>query len=166
MPGPDYSFLTPRAEDGPAVLQLAARIENFTPEDVAIVKELWEESLQPKNEPDRYHFLIARSAAQIMGFVAYGHHPLTRGVYDLYWLAVDPQNRHSGVGRALVAQVEKIVLSRGGYLLMIETSSVDAFSTTRKFYLSCGYQVAATIPHFYQPGDDLVIYTKQLQVPA
>jgi len=43
-----------------------------------------------------------------------------------------------------------------------ETSSRGDYAPTRGFYEHRGYTRAATIPGYYAPGDDLVIYSKDL----
>jgi GNAT superfamily N-acetyltransferase len=59
---------------------------------------------------------------------------LTDGTWNLLVLAVLPAFQGRGLGRALVAAVEAQVRSRGGRLLLVETSGTDGFSGTRAFY--------------------------------
>jgi hypothetical protein len=47
-------------------------------------------------------------------------------------------------------------------LIVVETSSRAEYEATRGFYAARGYRKTATIPQYYAPGDDLVIYTKDL----
>ncbi len=94
--------------------------------------------------------------------MTYGPTPLTVGTYDLYWMAVDPRAQGRGHGRALVLWLEAYVKDAGGRLLIIETSSVPKYEPTRRFYLGLNYTEVARIPDFYQPGDDRVIYRKQI----
>ena len=47
-------------------------------------------------------------------------------------------------------------------LVVVETSSRADYTPTRRFYEARGYTRTATIPGYYAPGDDLVIYTKDL----
>jgi ribosomal protein S18 acetylase RimI-like enzyme len=152
--------------DGPALLELAARIENFLPEDVDCVRELWQDFLHPAAQEDPYHFLVARRENRLLGFACFGHRPLTTGTYDLYWLAVDPSARQHGIGRSLLKEVEDQARSVGAYLLIVETSGLEEFSATRAFYRSCGYQLAASIPDFYRPGDALILFTRRLDPAA
>jgi ribosomal protein S18 acetylase RimI-like enzyme len=44
----------------------------------------------------------------------------------------------------------------------VETSSRADYAPTRAFYESRGYTRTATIPGYYAPGDDLVVFTKDL----
>lgn len=88
--------------------------------------------------------------------------PLTDGTYDLYWIAVDPQTQGSGYGRALLRFAEDDVLQRGGRLLLIETSSQESYGATIRFYEKSGYPLVARIKGFYRPGDDKLIFAKEL----
>jgi ribosomal protein S18 acetylase RimI-like enzyme len=159
---PSYEIDTPLKEEGSSIVSLAKKIEQFSINDVQCIEDLWKESLQSETDPDRYHFIVARNIQQIIGFACYGHRPLTEGTYDFYWLGVDPAFQKQGVGKALMARVEKEIRDKKGYLLIIETSSIEDFSSPRAIYEAFGYQLIAQIPDFYKPGDGLVIYTKKI----
>jgi len=45
---------------------------------------------------------------QLHGYACYGPTPLTQGVYDLYWIVVDPQLSGKGFGRYLLEYVSGI----------------------------------------------------------
>ena len=47
-----------------------------------------------------------------------------------------------------------------GRLFVVETSSREAYTPTRRFYEALGYYEAGRIPGFYGPGDDKVIFLK------
>jgi len=97
-----------------------------------------------------------------LGYACFGPHPLTQGTYDLYWIAVDPVAQGHGIGHALLARVEAEVQARGGRLLLIETSSTPAYASARRLYETSGYRCEAIIHDFYAPGDDLLIFSKDL----
>ena len=99
----------------------------------------------------------------MQGYACFGPHPLTQGTYDLYWIVVDPTAQGHGIGHALLARVEAEVQARGGRLLLVETSGTPAYTAARRFYESSGYRCEATIHDFYAPGDDLVIFSKDLE---
>ncbi len=157
-----YEIETPLKEDGSSIVSLANKIKQFSVDDIQCIGDLWKESQQSETDPDRYHFIVAKNIQQIIGFACYGHRPLTEGTYDFYWLGVDPAFQKQGIGKALMAQVEKEIRDKKGYLLIIETSSIEDFSSPRAIYESFGYQLIAQIPDFYKPGDGLVIYTKKI----
>jgi hypothetical protein len=58
--------------------------------------------------------------------------------------------------------VEAEVQARGGRLLLVETSSTPAYTSARQLYETSGYRCEAIIHDFYAPGDDLVIFSKDL----
>jgi ribosomal protein S18 acetylase RimI-like enzyme len=75
---------------------------------------------------------------------------------------VDRERQGSGIGTQLLAAVEQGLRANGQRLVVVETSSRADYAPTRAFYEHRGYTRAATIPGYYAPGDDLVIYTKDL----
>ncbi|MGB9722366.1 MAG: GNAT family N-acetyltransferase [Chloroflexia bacterium] len=159
-PAPTLYTDVARPDDGPQILAIAARAGVFTPEEVATVRELWEDYL--RRGEAAYVFRVCRDGEKVLGFSCHGRHDLTERTYDLYWIATDPSARRRGVGRALLRRVEEEVRQAGGRLLVVETSGTPAYAPTRDFYRSCGYELEATIHDFYRAGDDLVIFTKHL----
>jgi len=150
-----------RPEDATPILRMAAAEPLFTAEEAECVEELLRDYF---GRPDHngYFFLTAWLEGKAAGFACYGPTALTRGTYDLYWIAVDRSFSRRGVGRALIARVEASVRERSGRLLVVETSGTAAYADTRAFYEGLGYERAATVPEFYGPGDDLVIYIRRL----
>ena len=47
-------------------------------------------------------------------------------------------------------------------MIVLDTSGRAEYAPTRAFYQRLGYTLAATIPEFYAPGDDLITYTRTL----
>jgi ribosomal protein S18 acetylase RimI-like enzyme len=108
-----------------------------------------------------YNFVVDRDRDELLGFACYGRRDLTDGVFDLYYIAVDPPSRRTGVGRRLLASSEDAAREAGGRMLIAETSGTPRYESTRKFYLGMGYKVEATIKDFYKVGDDLAIFIKR-----
>ena len=50
-----------------------------------------------------------------------------------------------------------------GRLLLIETSSQESYGDTIRFYEKSGYPLVARIKGFYRPGDDKLIFAKELR---
>jgi len=81
---------------------------------------------------------------------------------------VDPKAQGRGIGHALLARVESEVQARGGRLLLIETSDTSAYASARRLYETSGYCLEAVVHDFYAPGDNLLIFAKNLgliQIP-
>ena len=110
-----------------------------------------------------YEFLGAFDVGdQLLGYACFGPTPSTDGTWDLYWLAVHPAAQGRGAGRALVREVEQILVARQGRLLAVETSSRESYAHSREFYARCGYTEAARVRDFYGPADDRIILTTRL----
>ncbi len=122
--------------------------------------------VRPQQSVDRpYYGLGAELEGRLVGWVCWGQTPCTEGTWDLYWLAVDPAAHGKGVGRALVEEMERR-LSGQARLISVDTSGRLDYTPTRAFYAALGYAAVAIVPDFYAPGDDQVIFTKQLgEVP-
>lgn len=160
------------SRDKPAVMDLIRATGFFRPDEVAVAEELIDAYLDKPDQKDYGVVVIVDEGAPLLvseddagrvaGYMTYGPTPLTVGTYDLYWMAVDPRAQGRGHGRALVLWLEAYVKDAGGRLLIIETSSVPKYEPTRRFYLGLNYTEVARIPDFYQPGDDRVIYRKQI----
>lgn len=109
--------------DGPVIDEISRLVCVFSADEVACVNELWN-IYQERGHAGGYTFWVYRANERILGYACFGFHTLTQGVYDLYWIAVHPDAQGQGVGRALLAHVESRVIERGGYMLLIETSSL------------------------------------------
>ena len=88
---------------------------------------------------------------------------MTEGTFDLYWIAVDPNVQRRGIGHQLLHHCEHSLQSVGGKLIVVETSSLPKYESTRIFYEKQKYRESARISDYYAAGDDLVIYTKPLK---
>jgi len=131
----------------------------FREEEVATAVELLDESLAGDED---YRFLGAFDGDELIGYACWGSTPGTVTTSDLYWIVVDRAKQGSGVGTQLLGEVERRLTADGRRLVVVETSSRSDYVPTRAFYEARGYTRAATIPAYYAPGDDLVIYTKDL----
>jgi ribosomal protein S18 acetylase RimI-like enzyme len=139
----------------------------FNPEEIATALELVEEALE-KGEASGYFFAVLEEEGgrpPVRGYACYGPTPLTQGVYDLYWIVVDPSSQGKGYGRCLLEHAEKDVVLRGGRMLLIETSSQESYGGTVRFYQRAGYELVARIKNFYRMGDDKLVFSKDL-VPS
>ena len=111
---------------------------------------------------DDYRFIGAYDGETLVGYACWGPTPGTEGTHDLYWIVVDPERQGAGIGRQLLAHVVATLSAVGGRLLVAETSGRADYALTRSFYQKHGFTRAATVPGYYAPGDDLVVYTKDL----
>ncbi len=157
----------------PAVTADRARIEEilvstarFTSQELGWAMELVDQALH-EGEGGEYSVQVLETpdsgpARTIQGYVCFGPTPLTDGVYDLYWIAVDPHRQGQGIGQILLRFVENEVHRRAGRMLLIETSSKRSYAPTIRFYLRAGYHEISRIKDFYRIEDDKVVFCKHL----
>ena len=151
----------PRQSDLRALRRLVESTGVFYPEEIEIAMELLEERLR-RGAKSGYEFIFAESAGELVGYCAWGAVPLTKGSYDLYWIAVAPNTQGLGIGRRLMRLAELAIAKHGGGRLYIETSSRPAYVRTRRFYRSAGYRLAARLRDFYARGDHKVVFCKTI----
>lgn len=99
---------------------------------------------------------------KVLGYVLFGVTPMTEGVFDLYWIAVDPKRHREGLGQRLLQFVENEVRRQAGRMLLIETSSKRSYEPTVRFYRRAGYGEISRIKDFYRIEDDKVVFCKIL----
>ncbi|MGB5581853.1 MAG: GNAT family N-acetyltransferase [Woeseia sp.] len=99
---------------------------------------------------------------ELLGYTCYGPIPATQSSYDLYWIAVAPEQQRSGLGHKLIVESERQAQLLGATRMYVDTSGREQYKPTRRFYEQNGYTVAARLEDFYAPGDAKVIYSKAL----
>jgi ribosomal protein S18 acetylase RimI-like enzyme len=148
-------------QDRDAVREMLVACGTFTTEEVQVALELLDEGTSRGVEGD-YCLFAADVDGEVRGYVCIGKTPLTRSTWHLYWICVQPRAQHSGIGQCLQLHAEEFIRSRGGDLLVLETSTQPSYGPTHRFYQKAGYREAGRIPDFYKPQDDCVIYWKDL----
>lgn len=133
----------------------------FSTEEVEVAVELLEENLS-RGESSGYYFSFVEINERVVGYSCYGPIPCTKESYDLYWIAVLHEFRGRGIGRDLLQRTEEKIGEMGGKRIYVDTSSREQYEPTRSFYRGGGYEQEAVLEDFYSPGDDKVIYVKQL----
>jgi GNAT superfamily N-acetyltransferase len=117
------------------------------------------------NDPaqDDYLLVAATGKGDIpIGYVCYGKAALARGVYEIYWILVGSKYQGKGAGKVLIQHTESALRKQGARMLVVETSGMPSYEKTRNFYLSCGFKEEARVRGFFKPGDDKVIFVKNL----
>ena len=130
----------------------------FREDEIAIALEVFDEAVggSPANT---YAVLGAENEGRLCGWICWGPTPCTLGTYDLYWMAVDPGLQGTGIGTALVVEMERR-LAGVARLIVIDTAGRPDYAGTRAFYQARGYSPVAVVPGFYAPGDDQVVFVK------
>jgi GNAT superfamily N-acetyltransferase len=138
----------------------------FSAEEIAVAEELVAEAVAKGADSD-YLFLFAEAAdGDLRGYSCFGRIPATQSSFDLYWIAVAPEEQGRGLGREIIGRSEKIAADLGGTRMFVDTAGREQYAPTRAFYERMGYEVAAWIDDFYAPGDAKVVYAKALGAAA
>jgi len=146
--------------DRETVLEILRATDMFTPAELVCAEEQVEIYLNQPQQEDYSLVVVENEKGRVAGYMSFGPTPLTEGVYDLYWMAVSPQEQGRGYGKELVRWLEDKVRAEKGRMLLIETSSQPKYHPTCQFYLKMGYREISRISDFYKPGDDRITYAK------
>lgn len=148
--------------DAAAVRELVAATGFFSADECAIAVELVDEALA-RGDASGYRFLMADGQdGSLSGYACFGPIPATESSFDLYWIAVAPDSQRRGLGSALLRRSESVIRRLGGTRVYVDTSGRPQYASTRAFYASAGYDVAATFEDFYAPGDARIVFCKVL----
>lgn len=83
------------------------------------------------------------------------------GESEILSLAVDPDRRRAGLGRALLAALEAQCAAAGSARMVLDVSETNA--AARALYAAAGYGEAARRKAYYADGADALILDKQLR---
>jgi ribosomal protein S18 acetylase RimI-like enzyme len=153
---------TLRAADRARLEEITRAVGIFRENETEVALEVFDAAVS--GSPD-YAALAAEVDGRFAGWICWGPTPCTVGTFDLYWMAVDPALHGSGIGSALLQEMEQR-LAGVARLVVVETAGRPDYRATRAFYEARGYRATGIIPNFYDAGDDQVVYVKSLSTPA
>jgi ribosomal protein S18 acetylase RimI-like enzyme len=155
--------------DRERIHQILIATARFTDEEVRCAIDLVDQSLDDPSKGEYRVYVLDEPDSgpnrRVQGYVCYGPTPRTEGVFDLYWIAVDPNRQGQGLGQLLLRFVENEVRRQQGRMLLIETSSKTSYAPTIRFYQRSGYDEISRIKDFYRIEDDKVVFCKVLSQP-
>ena len=159
------TLVTPRlrhltAADRARIEEITRAVGRFRDDEIPVALEVFDAAVRPDSDGS-YTVLGAEQDARLTGWICWGPTPCTLGTYDLYWMAVDPAVQGTGVGTALLSEMERR-LAGIARLIIIETAGRPDYAPTRAFYQARGYEPVSRIPDFYAPGDDQVVFVKSV----
>jgi len=146
--------------DRARILQILESTARFTQQEIGWAMELVD--LVSAGRPEYEAHVIEQPDTTVQGYVLFGPTPMAEGVWDLYWIAVDPKQQGQGLGQVLLRFVENEVRRQSGRMLLIETSSKRSYAPTVRFYQRAGYREISRIKDFYRIEDDKVVFSKNL----
>jgi ribosomal protein S18 acetylase RimI-like enzyme len=149
------------AADRAAIVGIVKSVGNFNQAEIDCALELVDIYLGNKEQQDYRVVVAADEDGSVQGYVCWGPIPLTKGAFDLYWIATHPSVHGQGFGSALMSYVEARVQDDGGRLLVLETSAKESYGSTVDFYRRHGFEEASRLRDFYDVGDDMLVFVKK-----
>jgi ribosomal protein S18 acetylase RimI-like enzyme len=148
------------SRDTPALVTLAQQTGMFKPVEIVALKEVLDD-YQAGQHPEARCITYEKDGAPI-GFAYYAPAAMTDRTWQLWWIAVSKHTQARGIGGWLLRHLEEDIRRQNGRQLLIETSSLQHYEPTRKFYLKHNYEQAGFQRDYYADGDDMVIFRKRL----
>lgn len=146
--------------DAPAVVDLAVASGLFAVEDAVIVRTMMSDYFAGKS--DAGHLCLIDEQDEPLAVAYFEPAVATERTWYLTMIGVRSDRQGEGRGSALLARTEDILRDRRQRLLLVETSGSPAFERTRNFYVRCGYESEARVRDYYEPGDDMILFRKDL----
>ena len=145
-----------RLRDKDALLSLVASAQMFSEEEQLVIAD----TFVPL---DHQTLWFGSYLEDKMIGVAYCYPmEMTNRTWNVLMLLVHPDFHRQGIGRDLMVLTEKTLSERQERLLLVETSSTDAFDGARSFYQALGYDQQGLIHNYYDDNDHKVTFTKRL----
>lgn len=152
-------------KDRSRIREILVAVTRFTDDEIRAAVQLVDHSLDDGARSEYLTFVLespeSGPSRQVQGYVTYGATPKTEGVFDLYWIAVDPRHQGQGFGQLLLRFVENEVRRQRGRMLLIETSSKESYAPTLRFYQRSGYDEISRIKDFYRIECDKIVFCKK-----
>jgi GNAT superfamily N-acetyltransferase len=150
-------------KDRVSLPSMLIKTRSFTSAEIDVAMELIDIVLKDEIQKDYQIYCMVDDQDQAIGYICYGPTPMTQGTFDLYWIAVDPDFQKQGVGSKLIGFLEEWVKTRGGRMILADTSTIPHYEKTQNFYLRNGFQEVARVPDYYYPGNDRVTFCRKLE---
>ena len=141
------------ASDDAFLRSVLAGCGMFSPEEVAELGAMLADQLA---DPEQVWLRSDGAAAYLT------RDGLSRDVWNLWFIGTLQDARRQGQGGRLLDRAEAEVRRRDGRLLIIETSSDEAFDPARALYAGRGYAEQGRIADYYAPGEAKVIFARTL----
>jgi GNAT superfamily N-acetyltransferase len=157
-------FRLPEPEESSALVRLAEATGIFQAGEAAALLEPVLADWHAGELGDHHSVLVwsERPDREAVGWVYVAPVEHTDGVWNLWWIGVTPQRQRTGIGTAMLTNLEAYVRAHRGRLLLIETSSLPPFEGVRSFYTSRGYTASGCLPDYYAVGDGKITFFKRI----
>lgn len=147
--------------DASSIVDVVVAAEMFTREEAGDVEALLE-AFFGEDDTEVHGCVVEVTDEAVVGVAYWEPWRGGDGVWNLLMLGVRPELHGGGIGRGLIAEVERSLTSSGQRMLLVETSGTPQYAQARGFYAACGYDEEARVRDLWAPGDDMVLFRKAL----
>jgi ribosomal protein S18 acetylase RimI-like enzyme len=161
----DHTIRPAAASDLERIKEIAVSADMFSAEEADFFDDMVHGALDGTLEGHQWLVVETTGGGPVIGAAQFAPEPFADRMWNLYFIAVDPEHQGTGIGSAVMAHVESALERRGAAearTLVVETSSTDQYARTREFYARLGYDEEARIRQFYGPDDHKVVFWKSL----
>jgi ribosomal protein S18 acetylase RimI-like enzyme len=146
-----------------ALVAIAVRTGLFTPEEAEGLLGGVLDGLSSGGLPEGHEAAACRLEAggSLIGWTYFAPDAHAPGVWNVWWLGVDPEFHGLGAGARLLRHAEQVAASKGARVLVIETSDAPALARARRFYEAQGYRECGRVPDFYAEGESKVVFARR-----
>ncbi len=148
------------AGDAASVFAIVEDTGMFSDDELIFMRGMVEADLRDADEKRRW--IVARQDGDVVGCACLSPETFQPDVLNLLFLGVARQRRRAGIASALVARAAALAAADGARVLIVETSSDEAFGPARALYRTLGFCIDGRIRDYYAPGEDKVIFRRSL----
>jgi ribosomal protein S18 acetylase RimI-like enzyme len=148
--------------DKDAILEIARKTGLFDGDELSGLDELFSRFVTGSLGVD--HYWVTLHDENPVGVAYFAPEKYSNRVWNLYFIATDPERHGRGLGSELIGYIEEFLRLRGERMLLVETSS--KLEGPSKFYIKQGFQQEGRIRDYYGDGDDKIIFRKKLGTPG
>jgi ribosomal protein S18 acetylase RimI-like enzyme len=151
------------SEDREKLRRMVIRTGVFTDDEVGVAMELIDIVIGNRSQKDYAIICAVDNQDEPIGYVCYGPVPMSQGVFDLYWIVIDPKAQGQKIGSELLNFIEEEVRGLKGRMILADTSSIPSYEKANGFYLQRGFKEVARIAYYYWEGNDRITYCKKVE---
>jgi GNAT superfamily N-acetyltransferase len=144
------------------MIELFSSVNLFDTNELEFMSDLIETFFTSSKEEG--HYWVVNDDNGINAVAYYAPESFGKNVYNLYFIGVLPQYQGKGVGGLMLKYIENHLKELNQRLLLIETSGLPSFESTRQFYIKNDYKLEATIHEYYKEGDDKIVFVKKFKI--
>src|SRR3989338_5123094 len=123
--------------DIPMIKTIVRSVENLRENEIECCLDMVKEALHPSYAPTTV--MCYEENKDVLGFVSYSEDEMTKGTWEIYWVAVHKDHQGKGIGKKLMLYAEQDARKANARQLVLETSSLENYDHVRLFYNKLGY---------------------------